>query len=139
MGKLYQQEVNIRTINPTVQHFGTDIALDVVKQGEIYDIDVVKQSITNILLTIMGERLFNIQFGTNLFSMLFNSVNTYATVYAVKTHIIDKILTFEKRISIYENQSTVIFNPDTNELSVSITFELKATAETAVWENTLVL
>lgn len=139
MGKLYTQEVNIRTVNPTVQHFATDVALDVVKQGEVYDVDVIKQSITNILLTIMGERLFNIQFGTNLFTMLFNSVNTYATVYAVKTHLIDKILTFEKRIAIYENQSTVTFNPDSNELFVSITFKLKATDETAVWENTLVL
>ena len=138
MGKLYQEEYGVRHINPTTQHYSTDLALNIVKQGVVYDSDAIKQSITNIVLTYMGERLFNLEFGTNVYTMLFNIPNTQASIYAVKSHLISRVLAFETRISIFEDKSSVSFDPNSNELSVRLSFMINASAETDVWSNTLV-
>ena len=42
----------------TKQHFAYDIAYKSSSKGELFDFDAINQSITNILSTTRGERLF---------------------------------------------------------------------------------
>ena len=48
-----------------------DISQNPISKGEIYDTDVINQSIENILMTTVGERIFNINYGSNLMYRVF--------------------------------------------------------------------
>ena len=139
MGKLYREDFAREFTTNTVNHYAVDLAHKTIQHGVVYDIEVIKQSITNIILTMMGERLFNLQFGTNLYGMIFNSGVTVQNAQAIKSHVIDKVLTYETRIAIYEEQSEVIFDPNLNELQLKLHFIVKETAERALWQETVVL
>ena len=71
----------------------------------------IKQSITNLLLTIKGERLFNSQIGSNLQKILFEPLD-YATVGTVQREITSVIGTYEPRVVIAEITTTIDFDND---------------------------
>lgn len=112
----------------------TDISLNTEYMGVEGDIEVIKQSITNILLTQIGERLFNISFGTNLYKFVFDSLTSQGDV---RTEIYNKVTAYEKRVNI-EN---VIFTPDVDNhsIKIEILFVVKASSEWATWSETIYL
>jgi phage baseplate assembly protein W len=139
MGKLYKEEFNRTFTNNVITHYSVDLSRDVINKGVVYDAEVIKQAITNIILTSMGERLFNLPFGTNLYGMIFNTSVSSINAQAIKRHVINKVLAYEKRVAINEEDSRVYFNPELNELRMRLKFVIKATAESAVWEETILL
>ena len=80
------------------------------------DIDSVKQSIRNLILTDKGERL-----GCKVRSLLFENF-TAQTVLLVKTTIVDTIQKYEPR-AIVESVN-VSGDPDNNAIFIAILFSL---------------
>lgn len=81
--------------------------------------EAIKQSVKNLVLTKLGERLFKPLLGTNTNSYLFE----LSTSFSINTLIqeIEEILkTFEKRIKL--SNITVNLEDDSNEFNISIDY-----------------
>ena len=140
MAKLYDRTDNnrrVNRVNQNVVHYAYDISNEVEKYGGIYDAEVIKQSITNIILTQRGERLFNPGFGTDLYTIILNSNSSTVTESKIKKHVIDMVLLQEDRVTINDRESTVTYNPDTYELRISLKFRIKDSAKEETWDNTI--
>jgi phage baseplate assembly protein W len=81
--------------------------------------EAIKQAVKNLVLTKLGERLFNPYIGTNTTSYLFELSTTFAEGALISE--IEKVLkTYEKRISL--KNITVNSEDDSNEYNVSIEY-----------------
>ena len=72
------------------------------KPGEAVLVDEaedIRQSLYILFTTIPGERIMRPRFGCNLFSQVFNQINTTTQTY-IKGLIADAILYFEPRITL---------------------------------------
>lgn len=85
------------------------------------DIDSVKQSIRNLVLTDKGERLMQPDIGCKVRNLLFENF-TAQSVLAIKTTIVDTIQKYEPR-AVIENVN-VSGDPDNNAIFVSILFSI---------------
>lgn len=83
------------------------------------DIDAIKNSIKNIILTPLGTRPFKPDFGSNVSKLLFEPADDF-TAYAIKNEIITSLDKWEKRIR--DVQVNVKHNDD-HDFSVRITFQ----------------
>ena len=84
------------------------------------DIDAIKNSVKNIILTEVGSRPFNPEFGTQVTSMLFENIDPI-TQRQITLEIENGITKFEPRISEYNVK--VVANNDRNSYDISIMFQ----------------
>lgn len=87
------------------------------------DIQAVKQSVRNILLTNKGEKPFDPNFGGGLRSFLFENFNVIS-VAALKTKIRIAIENYEPRVNITSIE--VFDQPDNNAIRVIVDFTIKS-------------
>ena len=85
------------------------------------DVDAVKQSIKNLVLTDKGERLMQPRVGCKLRSLLFENFTPQAKIVAKQT-IEETIDQYEPRAQLRNVQ--VASSPDNNAMYVSIVFNL---------------
>jgi phage baseplate assembly protein W len=85
------------------------------------DINAVKKSIKNIVMTNFYERPFNAEFGAGLRRLLFEPLTPVLLV-NVKERIEIALKNHEPRANVYE--VAVAGNPDRNSLDISIYFRL---------------
>ena len=62
------------------------------------DIDAVKQSVKNLILTNFGDRPFQFDIGSNVTSLLFEPASGF-TAQAIKTEILECLRTKEPRVN----------------------------------------
>jgi phage baseplate assembly protein W len=93
------------------------------------DIEAVKNSIINIILTGNFERPFQPRFGGNIRQYLFENLddNTIDTIHSVITNIIDIYEPRAQVIGVYVNES----DSDLNRLSITIQFKMLSTGQLA--------
>tara|TARA_B100001113_G_scaffold351741_1_gene351480 strand:+ start:2471 stop:2851 length:381 start_codon:yes stop_codon:yes gene_type:complete len=91
------------------------------------DVDSVKQSIKNLILTDRGERLMQPTIGCKIRALLFENF-TAQTILLVKTTIYDTINQHEPR-AVIEDVS-VSADPDNSALNVAVLFSLINNAQT---------
>jgi phage baseplate assembly protein W len=84
------------------------------------DIDAIKNSVKNIVLTEIGSRPFNPEFGTQVKSLLFENIDAI-TQRQITIEIENGILKFEPRISNFNVKTTA--NGDNNSYDIRITFQ----------------
>jgi phage baseplate assembly protein W len=93
--------VNIREYS---DHYAYDISKNVISKGEIFDKDVLSQSIEMVLCTMFSERLFNPSFGSVLPSYIFDFINKDSGE-KLLDDIIDSIKVWENRVKILERDA----------------------------------
>ena len=108
------------------ENHSIDVSLDTKLQGQISDRDVIKQSIMNLLLTATGERLFNLDFGSNIFAYLFSTASNFSTV---PMEIVTLIKKYEKRVHLSVQDVIVDFNTDEYWVNIDITYYILSTKE----------
>lgn len=81
----------------------------------------VKQSVRNLLTTSYYEKPFNWEFGTDLYSFLFELEDT-VTQWDIERRVRDAIETYEPR-AVLENV-TVNFDPDRYNVSIQVEFRV---------------
>jgi len=91
------RKINIR------DRFAYDISKDIINEGEIWDVDVINQSIEMIIGTSYGERIFNLGFGSPIFSELFEGMTSTNSDKLV-SGVIEAIETWEDRITILSSE-----------------------------------
>ena len=87
----------------------------------VEDLESVQQSITNILATKPGERLFKPEFGIDLEKYLF-TIMSESTTFAIFDEIIVSIGRWEPRIKILYPESYVQPDYDNNTYDIFLTF-----------------
>lgn len=102
------QDINNAVIHPETK--------DLLKAS---DLEAIKNSIKNIILTPVGTRPFYPEFGTNVNSLLFENFG-WLTAKEIERQILSAIEKYESRLS--RVTVTVIANPDANAYEISITF-----------------
>ena len=85
----------------------------------IVDLDAIRSSIRNLVLTNNHERLFQPQLGSGLRSLLFENANPFTT-FALKDAITNIIQKYEPRVS--QVSVSIIDNSDRHAYQVTISF-----------------
>lgn len=104
-----------------------DISLSFTKHPVTNDIlvlkneDAIKKSVSNIIRTTLGERFFNINFGTRINDYLFENT-TQDLVFTVRDEIQDALDNYEPRIEV--DRIKVDIPPDSNELNVEVVYDI---------------
>jgi phage baseplate assembly protein W len=101
-----------------------DLDVNISKNGEITDIDVINNSIDLILSTTIGERLFNPAFGSRLNLMLFEGF-TESNCESILNTVINDIRRWEDRIIIAESKSRVYINTSEHYIILQIPYMIK--------------
>lgn len=92
------------------------------------DLDAVKRSIRNLMLTGQYERLFQPNMGANLKQLLFEPINPMSQT-SIQLAIANTIATFEPRVSIISLKVSV--SPDENGYNVTLIFTVDQISEFA--------
>jgi len=85
------------------------------------DLDAVKNSVTNLLLTNFGDRPFQPQVGTNITALLFEPADEF-TAQSLKIEIKSSIERFEPRVNGVKVQ--VLNDEDRNRYAVTVGFNV---------------
>ena len=85
------------------------------------DTSAIARSIRNIVFTSPGEKVFNPDFGSRVSESLFENVDNVSAL-AIKDEIKSSIINFEPRVNLLD--TTVVPNPDDNEMNVTIEYEI---------------
>ena len=86
----------------------------------LQDIEAVKNSVRNLLLTNEGDRPFQPEVGSNLSALLFENLNPF-TMESIRMNIKDMLNSFEPRIN---DIGVQIDNNDFNSIRVTVTFNI---------------
>ena len=110
-----------------------DIDLSFAKKGsgDIFkksSAAAVKQAVRNLLLTNFAEKPFLSRFGADLNSMLFR-LSSDIDDDTLEDDIINAIETYEPRARVLNIKSNI--SPDTNEVNITVTFQIINTSEEA--------
>lgn len=87
----------------------------------VVDLDSVRQSITNILATQKGERIFNPGFGIDLENFLFEPMSD-ETVFGILDEIVTVVGRFEPRVRIDSSKSVVVPDYENSKYDFTIVF-----------------
>ena len=93
----------------------------------LFDINSIKQSVKNLILTNKGERPFNPRLGSNVRGLLFEPADPF-TALDIKEAIKETINNYEPRVKLLD--VTVKDNSDANRYRVEIEFQILTTLET---------
>jgi phage baseplate assembly protein W len=115
-------------------NWAKDVSLNTKQQGVISDLDVISQSIFNVLLTMKGERLFNLQFGANIFAHIFENTDSANTV---RHDIYNSLTKYEPRIDLKLNDIKIAIDPERHSVSIELIYYIKLTREVGLWSETL--
>jgi phage baseplate assembly protein W len=85
------------------------------------DIDAVKQSVRNLILTNQGERPFQPAIGSNITALLFEPADTFTAV-AIQKEVLAVLKKYEPRVTNIDVQ--VFDNSDRNAYQITIAFKI---------------
>lgn len=114
--------------------FAYDISKNVITKGEIYDVDVINQSIENILSTINGERVFLFEYGSPLPLVLFENI-TETNGEQLLDKILDAVETWEDRVILLRDQASLDILTDSNALIITIPYIIKNSNITTTFQR----
>lgn len=120
-GDYNQSGYKASTIASDIYHDSTTTLIHPITGDALLasDLDAIKNSIKNIILTPRGSRPFNPEFGSNIISLLFELADTTTEV-SIRDEIIKSIRKFEPRVK--ELSVTSRFQPDRNAYEITLTF-----------------
>lgn len=106
--------------------------------GAVYDDEAISQSVLNIIMTSLNERIFDKDFGTPLSALIFERAN--ADLEALKLFISKKVTQYEPRVVCAENMIDIRFGGiGSHQLNIRVAFVIKANAKVALISKTIAL
>ncbi len=114
--------------------FAYDISKNVVSKGEVYDHEVLSQSIELILTTSYNERLFNPTFGSVLPSYLFDFINE-RTGEKLLDDCIAAVHKWENRIMIISSQARLQILDDQYAIILTLPYIVKQNGTTGIFKK----
>lgn len=123
--------VNIKKFS---DHYAYDISKNVLSKGEIYDTEVLSQSIEMILTTMFNERLFNTSFGSVLPSYLFDFINENSGE-KLLDDIITAIHRWEDRVIVIAGSATLQILNDQNAVILTLPYYVKQNGTNSIFKK----
>lgn len=116
------QKINPLDLEPNI---GIGVKLP-FNEKSIFDItytskDAIRTNLINFFLTNSQERIFNLQFGANLRSLLFENIDENLLI-SVKEEIIRKLKILFSRVNI--KQFDIVFDANSNTLNVLFNYSI---------------
>ena len=90
----------------------------------IVNLSAIRQSIKNIILTNLGERTFQYNFGCNIYDTLFELMEEDDKI-AMQINILSKLQLYEPRIQVNEIYITSL--PEENTINITVNFGIPST------------
>ncbi len=84
--------------------------------------DAIKRSVHNIVMTILGEKPFNVDFGTIMNQSLFE-LDTSLNSIGIENQIISSLVNYEPRITV--DNVNIDVDGSNNEMSAKIEYSIK--------------
>lgn len=119
------------------EKWATDISLDPFTDGEIYNEDVINQSIEVILNTLLGKRLFNLTFGSNFVRRLFDSMDSSFSERLIDDTI-KAIRRWDNRLNIIESEVSLTIDFDNNKALIVIPYIIPRIGKKAYFKRKIV-
>jgi phage baseplate assembly protein W len=91
-----------------------DLTKDIYKK---FDVNAVKQSLKNLLLTQKGEKPFNPDYGSGVYDLLFEPMD-YLVSSVMQKEIETSIENYESRVELIDVECTPNFDLDTYEIRI---------------------
>lgn len=114
---------NTRTFSDIdMAFFANPVSKDVSRK---YDVNAIKQSIKNIVMTKNFERPFHSDIGSQISTLLFEPITPILKA-TIKKTIINAITAYEPRVRLLD--VTVLLSPDNNSVYVTIIFTIVNTS-----------
>ena len=98
------------------------------KQAFLTDIDVIYQSLNNIIQVRKTTRLFNVEFGDNLGDSLFELADEFLEDRILKS-VIEAVERWEPRVRLLYGKSSVLVFPDKKRAEVLLVFKVLGLGE----------
>lgn len=125
-------------LTPTRKYKDFDLSFENHPQsGDVQkkiDLNSIRQSLKNLLMTMPGERPFNPYLGTELYRLMFEPMDPI-TISAIDQTIERTIQNYEPRINLELIQ--IVPSPDENSISITIVFRDKVTGTPGTFNTTL--
>lgn len=90
----------------------------------IVNLSAIRQSIKNIILTNLGERTFQYNFGCNIYETLFELLEEDQKI-AMQINILSKLQLYEPRIQV--NEIYIDSIPKENRINITVNFGIPST------------
>lgn len=116
-----------------------DLADKIISKGELRDTDAISQSISNILGTAFGERVFNLSFGSSLSFKLFEIMDTRSGEELLNLIVKQIYVYLSNIIAIDESNMTMNIDRDNNSISITIPYRVKNTAKKSLYKKKFIL
>lgn len=123
--------VNVKKFS---DHYAYDISKNILSKGEIYDTDVLSQSIEMILTTMFNDRLFNTSFGSILPSYLFDFINENSGE-KLLDDVIAAIHRWDDRIIVISNSATLQILNDQYAIILTLPYYIKQNGNTSIFKK----
>lgn len=114
-----------------------DIDKNPISNGEIWDVNVINQSIEMILGTMYGERLFNPSFGFGLQNRIFELFSQNEAE-GLLDEITEALKKWEDRITVVESEMRVISDVDRHYIILIIPYIIKRVNIKSVFKKKLI-
>ena len=124
-------------MNADSDRWAYDISQNVITKGEVYDVAVINQSIENILMTMVGERIFNITYGSNIMRRVFETI-TPQTGEQILNDIVAAIKRWDNRVRIIESEMHLTIDEDNNSALIEIPYQIISTGLVSTFKKKIV-
>lgn len=104
-----------------IDNYAIDLSKKSLSISDVYDSQALLQSVENIILTIPGERVFQLDFGSPLMTTTFRNINEQNGERLLDA-IIDAINKFEPRVRVISSKCVLQLIPSQNSLNIEIPF-----------------
>jgi phage baseplate assembly protein W len=104
-----------------IDNYAIDLSKKSISVSDVYDSQALLQSVENIILTIPGERVFQLDFGSPLMTTTFRNINEQNGERLLDA-IIDAINKFEPRVRVISSKCVLQLIPSQNSLNIVIPF-----------------
>lgn len=115
-------------------HYAYDISKQVLSKGEIYDKDVINQSVEMILTTGFNERVFNLSFGSALPEYLFHFINEDSGELLLDS-IIASVQKWEDRIRVTSSAATLQILDDQEAIILTLPYVIKQNGKGGIFKK----
>ena len=119
--------------------YSYDIAEKIVTKGEVYDDESINQSISNILGTNFGERVFNLSFGSSLSFKLFEIFDTRSGEELLNLIVQQIYVCLSNQIVIDQPNMKMNIDRNNNSMSLEIPYRVKNTAKKSIYKKKFIV
>lgn len=136
---LYKQNADFETgLEIKSPVFAYDLDQDIFSVGQVTNEEALAVSIQNILMTLIGQVIFELQIGTNLGATVFENFNE-SLAETFLSELITSIEAQDNRLEVIRSESSIAVFRESNSIDLKIGFVAIDTGTFGLFERTITI